>query len=236
MNNFILQQALCWLAQCELSFLGRARENAWTAVDQAIQAQAPQEIRKFAIKGVCNLGLYQPPLSEIVLAVKQQRWSRAGNALGKVLGQKVKIKLNSDSNTINQTWIVVPIPTPFLRRVLRGIDHSDIIASALAKELRLPLRRSLWQRFGRTQKTLNRKNRLHRLQRFGVRFGHQRALVGKSVIVVDDIRTTGATIEQASRVLRNAGAARGGRGGGLHCSKVTINLYLIGIYAHFSIW
>ena len=208
MNNFILQRALCWLAPCELSFLGRARENARTAVDSAIQAQAPQEVRKFAIKGVCNLGLYQPPLSEIVLAVKQQRWSRAGNALGKVLGQKVKIKLNAGSNTINQTWIVVPIPTPFLRRVLRGIDHSDIIASALAKELRLPLRRPLWQRFGRTQKTLNRKNRLHRLQRFGVRFGHQRALVGKSVILVDDIRTTGATIEQASRVLRNAGAAR----------------------------
>ena len=208
MKNFILQRALCWLAQCELSFLGRARENARTAVDAAIQAQAPQEIQKFAIKGVCNLGLYQPPLSEIVLAVKQQRWSRAGTALGKVLGQKVKIKMGAGVSTLKQAWIVVPIPTPFLRRVMRGIDHSDIIASALAKELRLPLRRALWQRFGRTQKTLNRTSRLHRLQRFGVRFGYANSLVGKSVILVDDIRTTGATIEQASQVLLDAGAAR----------------------------
>ena len=208
MNNLILQRALCWLAQCELSFLGRARENAQTAVDQAIQAQTPQEIQKFAINGVCSLGLYQPPLSQIVLAVKQQRWSRAGTVLGKALGQKVKIKMGADVSTLNQTWIVVPIPTPFLRRVMRGIDHSDIIASALAKELRLPLRRALWQRFGRTQKTLNRKNRLRRLQRFGVRFGHAHSVVGKSVILVDDIRTTGATIEQASRVLLDAGAAR----------------------------
>ena len=183
MNNFILQRALCWLAQCELSFLGRARENARTAVDKAIQAQAPQEIQKFAIKGVCNLGLYQPPLSEIVLAVKQQRWSRAGTALGKVLGQKVKIKMGAGVNTLKQAWIVVPIPTPFLRR-------------------------ALWQRFGRTQKTLNRTSRLHRLQRFGVRFGYANSVVGKSVILVDDIRTTGATIEQASQVLLDAGAAR----------------------------
>lgn len=91
---------------------------------------------------------------------------------------------------------------------MRGIDHSDIIASALAKELRLPLRRPLWQRFGRSQKTLNRRGRLRRLQRFGVRFGHANSVAGKSVLLVDDIRTTGATIEQARQVLLGAGAAR----------------------------
>ena len=91
---------------------------------------------------------------------------------------------------------------------MRGIDHSDIIASAFANELRFPLRRALWQRFGRTQKTLNRSGRLQRLQRFALRRWHVKSVLGKNVILVDDIRTTGATLSQATQVLLNAGATR----------------------------
>ena len=230
MNNSIVQRALAWraqgeeylfaraktffkhmldwLEQCEEYFLGRGRQNASRAVHGAIDMQSPDEVAKFETADVCCLGLYTLPLSEIVLAVKKQRWSRAGTALGKVLARKASIQFGVHDCAGAQNWIVVPIPTPFLRRVMRGIDHSDLIASALANELRLPLRRALWQRFGRTQKTLNRRGRLQRLQRFALRRWHGSKVVGKNILLVDDIRTTGATLAQASQVLLQAGAAR----------------------------
>ncbi|GDY04533.1 hypothetical protein LBMAG50_06740 [Phycisphaerae bacterium] len=177
-------------------------------MQDAIDMQSPDEVAKFETADVCCLGLYKLPLSDIVLAVKKQRWSRAGTALGTVLARKVALKLGVTNSVAARNWIVVPIPTPFLRRVMRGIDHSDLIASALANELRLPLRRALWQRFGRTQKTLNRSGRLQRLQRFALRRWHGSKVVGKNILLVDDIRTTGATLAQASQVLLQAGAAR----------------------------
>ena len=206
--KIFFKHTLAWLEQCEEYFLGRGRQNASRAVHDAIDMQSPDEVAKFETADVCCLGLYTLPLSEIVIAVKKQRWSRAGTALGKVLARKASIQFGVHDCAGAQNWIVVPIPTPFLRRVMRGIDHSDIIASAFANELRFPLRRALWQRFGRTQKTLNRSGRLQRLQRFALRRWHVESVLGKSVILVDDIRTTGATLSQATQVLLNAGATR----------------------------
>jgi len=203
-----IQRTLTWLTECEEYFLGRGRDNAHRAVNEAVQLQSPHRYAKFETSDLCCLGLYELPLSEIVLAVKKERWSRAGTVLGKVLANKARVKFNVNNYSATQEWVVVPVPTPFLRRVMRGIDHSDIIASALAKELRLPLRRVLWQRFGSTQKTLNRAGRLRRLQRFAVRRWHGASIVGKNILLVDDIRTTGATLDQASQVLRQGGATR----------------------------
>ena len=203
-----IQCTSTWLSECEEYFLGRGRDNAHRAVNEAVQLQSPHRYAKFETSDLCCLGLYELPLSQIVLAVKKERWSRAGTVLGKVLANKVRSKFGVNDYDAAQEWVVVPIPTPFLRRVMRGIDHSDIIASALAKELRLPLRRVLWQRFGSTQKTLNRAGRLRRLQRFALRRWHSEIVVGKNILLVDDIRTTGATLDQASQVLRQGGAIR----------------------------
>ena len=203
-----IQCASRWLWECEQYFLGRGRDNAQRAVHAAIQLQSPHKYAKFETDDLCCLGLYELPLSEIVLAVKKERWSRAGTVLGKVLANKARSKFGVNNDYAAQEWVVVPIPTPFLRRVMRGIDHSDIIASALAKELRVPLRRVLWQRFGSTQKTLNRAGRLRRLQRFAVRRWHGASIAGKNILLVDDIRTTGATLDQAGQVLRQGGAIR----------------------------
>ena len=203
-----IQVTSTWLTECEEYFLGRSRDNAQRAVHAAIQLQSPHGYAKFETNDLCCLGLYELPLSQIVLAVKKERWSRAGTVLGKVLANKASAKLGVKGYSAAQEWVVVPIPTPFLRRVMRGIDHSDIIASSLAKELRLPLRRVLWQRFGSTQKTLNRAGRLKRLQRFALRRWHGASVVGKNILLVDDIRTTGATLDQASQVLLQGGALR----------------------------
>ena len=47
MNNSIVKHALAWLEQCEEYFLGRGRQNASRAVQDAIDMQSPDEVAKF---------------------------------------------------------------------------------------------------------------------------------------------------------------------------------------------
>jgi ComF family protein len=198
-----------WLAPCEACFLGRGRLNATEAVRDATRAQATAPPPRMDDEHGYCVGWYEPPLSELVRAVKMQRWSRVGVALGGALGRCVARRMREDSiRAASGSWIVVPIPTPFHRRLRRGIDHADVIAAAVAREVGIPLRRALRQRLGRAQKSLNRSARLDRRDRFVVRGRHRAALRGASVVLVDDIQTTGATLRQAAQVLRMAGVAR----------------------------
>ena len=67
-----IQCASRWLSECEQYFLGRGRDNAQRAVHAAIQLQSPHKYAKFETDDLCCLGLYELPLSQIVLAVKKK--------------------------------------------------------------------------------------------------------------------------------------------------------------------
>ena len=104
---------------------------------------------------------------------------------------------------------VVPVPLDRGRRRERGYNQADLIARPLARLLGIPFRSNLLVR------TRPRPNqlRLTRRERWETVRGayaiHQSAQVDKlRVLLVDDVFTTGATLEACSRALKRAGAAR----------------------------
>lgn len=104
--------------------------------------------------------------------------------------------------------LVIPVPMFWLKRLWRGTNPAESLARGVAKELRLPLASDalVCCRYTKTQGTLRADER-RRNVRHAFRASWRYNLRGARILLVDDVMTTGATAQEAARMLRQAGAA-----------------------------
>lgn len=102
---------------------------------------------------------------------------------------------------------IVPVPLHARRLRERGYDQTSLLAGELARAVGVPRRLDLLtrSRATATQASLDRAGRLANVERAFV--ASPRA-AGLRLLVLDDVRTTGATLADASRALLAVGAAR----------------------------
>ena len=103
----------------------------------------------------------------------------------------------------------IPIPLHGAKLRKRGFNQAEIFADGIAREIQIPVIKDVLVRTKKTlpQKELDDKERILNLQRAFILSENQKVkLMGLSkVILVDDIYTTGSTIEACTRVLLEAG-------------------------------
>lgn len=104
--------------------------------------------------------------------------------------------------------LMVSVPLHRFRLLRRGYDQAQMLARHLSRRLGLPLERPLERvRRTRAQTGLAAAERRRNLAgAFRIRPGHRDRLRGRRILLVDDVLTTGATLEAASRALISAGA------------------------------
>lgn len=102
--------------------------------------------------------------------------------------------------------MIVPVPLSPQRLQERGFNQAVEIARTLARTLRIPL---AIDSLVRARDTLPQSRLPWRARRSNVRqaFACRHDLTGKNVIVVDDVMTTGATLDAVAQVLKDHGAA-----------------------------
>ncbi|CAN5514186.1 hypothetical protein BH10ACT1_BH10ACT1_32450 [soil metagenome] len=98
--------------------------------------------------------------------------------------------------------VVTWAPTTSVRRRSRGFDQAELLARRVARQIGVPCRSLLSRAPGSPQTGRNLVERHH-----GPSFLPTRRLDGVRVAVVDDVVTTGATLDAAGRALRAAGAS-----------------------------
>ncbi|HEX7291560.1 MAG TPA: double zinc ribbon domain-containing protein [Conexibacter sp.] len=101
---------------------------------------------------------------------------------------------------------LVPVPLHPARRRARGFDQAALIAAALAARTGLPLHPCL-RRAGRPTRQLGAGRAARRAAADGQRLS-ARGPVPSHVLLVDDVHTTGATLDACARALRAAGSRR----------------------------
>jgi competence protein ComFC len=103
--------------------------------------------------------------------------------------------------------IIVPIPTATNRLRARGYDHTKLLANELAKLTGLRASSVLSRSNQTRQVGTKRDQRLTQLKdAFWTRSASE--VRGAHILLVDDVVTTGATLEEAAKALRHAGAKR----------------------------
>jgi predicted amidophosphoribosyltransferase len=145
-----------------------------------------------------RVGAYEAPLSAWVAEVKFTRFGALGVGLGRLLGEQIR-----GAKPGPAPLMVVPVPASLRRRVTRGIDHAGAIGLGAARALDAPLVRALAARHRPAQRRLPRSERA-RLTGAAFRGLEGIRPEGWTVVLVDDVRTTGATLAAATRAVRRA--------------------------------
>ena len=109
------------------------------------------------------------------------------------------------SAMLEKTDLILPAPMFWRRNLKRGNNHSEVLAHILAKSLSIPASCQYIHRCKYTppQKGLNAKERRMNIQNA---FAVKKPLTHMNIAIIDDVMTTGATMNEMSRVLKQAGA------------------------------
>ena len=116
--------------------------------------------------------------------------------------------LLSDHQYTEQFDIIVPVPLHKYKMRKRGYNQSECFGKGLSESMQLPLKANVLVRSIDTG-TQTRKNRLDRWynveQVFQVK--HPESIKDKRILLVDDVMTTGATLEACAQAMLTAGAS-----------------------------
>ena len=158
--------------------------------------------KKIYFDGITRGGVYGKALQRMILSFKNGR-----TELDSVLSFLADSALKGCSFR-GEIEILVPVPLHWTRRLMRGFNQSGLLARRL-RNSNVKIIQDL-VRIRRTKKQPAMASAAARAANvagaFAVRSDHRYA--GRNVCLVDDIKTTGATLNECARTLKEAGAAK----------------------------
>jgi ComF family protein len=143
------------------------------------------------------------PASSIVHALKYEGWGKVAREMAARMA-----RLSWPADVMEERAALVPVPLASARKRERGYNQSELLARGLSQQWHIPVFDDVVVRSRATES----QTRLTPEQRLGNVAGSFRignridALVGAHLIVVDDVVTTGATLNECAKVLYEAGA------------------------------
>jgi ComF family protein len=196
-----------------------ACREALTADPHRVCARCTSSIGEFAVvEGSCahcrgasfhfdqafRLGVYGGILREVILRMKYGGDEILAEAVGSIWADHC-----ADRFRALEAQVVMPVPLHWWRRWRRGYNQAEPLAGALAARLGLVCETGSLRRIRYTRPQTNQSATARRENMRGAfRSSGGVAVRGRTVLLIDDVLTTGSTVSEAARVLKTAGAAR----------------------------
>ncbi len=147
---------------------------------------------------------YQPPVTRLISALKFKRQLKYANLLGQLLAEYLW-QCHLQGYCLPE--VIIPVPLHVARLRARGFNQSLEIARPIAKALHIAIDVDSCQRIRATlaQSSLPAKQRKRNMRNA---FAIVKAIAVKHVAIIDDVVTTGHTVNELSKQLRKAGVQR----------------------------
>lgn len=155
--------------------------------------------QRFPWQRLTRLAYYGEPVDDWIRQLKFQRRWRFGSWMGRQLADALDEPHDADK------LIVCAVPMHRLRRWRRGYNQADLIARAVAESKRWPLAPILKRTRHTPPQTAIAPSRRHDNVRHSFAI-EPVDLKGYEVILIDDVKTSGATLSACTRLLKQAGA------------------------------
>lgn len=155
-----------------------------------------------------TLYAYQPPLDSVVKAMKFSRRPYLARLLADQMWDRWAERLSG-------VHMVVPVPLPWIRYRIRGYNQAEVLARRLAYRLDAPTAQPLRRRSSSPQsrepdlasRRRNARRSIHlNTHRTWLKAVQPITRLPDRVLLVDDVVTSGATLERCARLLRRLGA------------------------------
>lgn len=150
-----------------------------------------------------SAGIFDGNLRQAIHSLKYLNHISMAEPLAEIMAQGFR-----DTGLAGKADIVVPIPIHASRAIRRGFNQSEELAKGFCRRVHLPVEPHVLHKAKKTKRQMELPFDL-RLSNIAGSFTvtHPERIRGKRVLLVDDVFTTGSTLDEAARVLLESGAS-----------------------------
>lgn len=156
------------------------------------------KIRRF----VAPFTYANPVIRELIHLLKYSGAKEVADDLGGWVARAVRLY----AIQVPEDALLVPIPLHVNRLRARGFNQAEVIARAMGKQLNISVDTSLLARTAHRKPQTGMKKREERVSNAAGIYKVAGNVPAKTLILIDDVSTTGATLEEAATALKQAGA------------------------------
>ncbi|MFQ5671748.1 MAG: ComF family protein [Nitrospinales bacterium] len=199
----LCREDLVWITRPFCDHCGRPAEIGYDFPHQEFKCAVCRKDAPYFDRAR-SLGLYETVLKQLILLFKYGRQPGIVEEIEPLLQAYF-----AEEKGNCRDFLVVPAPLHVAKMKERGFDQSYLIAREVAKAADLPLDAGRLVRIKKTepQAGMSKGDRLQNV-RGAFRVTRPEELKGRNILLVDDVFTTGATVNEAARVLKKSGARR----------------------------
>lgn len=150
--------------------------------------------------------VYDAPVDGLVINFKFKKNFRCGQYLCETMDGHVR-ENRSFFDCCSGADYIVPVPLYPFRRISRGFNQADLISARFSRLVDVPVKPILQRVRNTKQQSMLPKDQRSKNVKNAFRVKKKVLAKGKKIILVDDVVTTGATIIECSRTLKESGAA-----------------------------
>lgn len=163
--------------------------------------------RKYSLNGLISAFYFAGPIRDAIHKLKYKLVSDlAEELIDLALSNKELTTILC--NIVTKDFNLVPVPLHSKRERWRGFNQAKVLGSKIARKLEISLSEGILKRTKDTtpQVELKRKERIKNVAR-AFEVSSKEKVVGKNILLVDDVATTSATLKACANALKRAGAS-----------------------------